>query len=160
MAADSNSVFQPNPPLLKDIYGVNWDVLYESGPVVDVENDVPRLVMEDLSPIFKFELTREITVRIKMAKEMQVEYSGMHKYRFELADDSGVKGPSNTYDVVIVIGLYDTAEAAEEANDEASDVKEVFDSEEFEKYSLVPEKYPINEKKDWFKRRSFEDRLA
>ena len=48
---------------------------------------------------------------------MQAEFTGLHHHRFELADDSGVKGPPNIYDVVIVIGLYDSKEVITESKD-------------------------------------------
>ena len=67
---------------MQDIHGMNWDILYESGPVVDAEDDMPRLVMKERSPIFKFELTEERTLRISMAKKMEVGFCGLHNYRF------------------------------------------------------------------------------
>ncbi len=37
---------------------------------------------------------------------MQVKYTGIHRFVFELQDDSELK-PKSTYEVVIVLGLYD-----------------------------------------------------
>jgi hypothetical protein len=64
------SIFAPTPALLEDINGVNWDVIYESGPVVDKEGDGIKFEVSELSTIFNFELTEQNRVRITMAQQM------------------------------------------------------------------------------------------
>ena len=50
--------------LIEDTDGKNRDILWESGPVVDKENDNFKLILPVLNYIFKVELTPENRVRI------------------------------------------------------------------------------------------------
>lgn len=41
-----------------------------------------------------------------MARKMHEKFTGIHRFNFELSDD-GELDTKNTYEVIIVIGLYD-----------------------------------------------------
>lgn len=70
--------------LIEDIDGKNRDLIWESGPIIDKENDKILLKMPVLTFIFNVELTPENKVRITMAQRMQVKYTGIHRFVFEL----------------------------------------------------------------------------
>lgn len=66
----------PNPllnetALMEDVNGKNWDILYESGKIVDTEGDTPTLELLNLTRVFHFEITVDGRVRISMKQRME-----------------------------------------------------------------------------------------
>lgn len=100
------NVLYDRTSLLEDIEGRNRDLLWESGTVIDNENDEITLKMPVLYYLFNVELTPEKKVRITMARKMLEKFTGIHRLNFELSDD-GELDLKTTYEVIIVIGLYD-----------------------------------------------------
>ena len=71
-----------NSALMEDIERKNWDLLYESGPIVDWEGDSVKLEMLNLTRVFNFYITEENRVRISMKIKMEPEFTGMHNIYF------------------------------------------------------------------------------
>ena len=92
---------------MEDVDGKNWDTLYVSGPIVDLEGDQVNLEVLNLTRVFKFELTKEGRLAIRMAIKMEPQFTGLHSLYFQLTGNEKVEGPPNIYHANIAIGLYD-----------------------------------------------------
>ena len=92
---------------MEDVDGKNWDTLYVSGPIVDLEGDQVNLEVLNLTRVFKFELTKEGRVAIKMKTKMERQFTGLHILYFQLTGNEKVEGPPNVYQANIAVGLYD-----------------------------------------------------
>ena len=108
--------------------------------------------MLNLTRIFRTELTEDKRVKVSMALPMNVNFTGLHEFFFNLTDD-GVTGPPNMYHVTIVLGLYE-ADPIQIIPYVAPVVIEVDNT--LDKENLVAP-YPDI---DWFTRRSYADRKA
>ena len=92
---------------MEDVNGKNWDTLYVSGPIVDSESDQVNLEVLNLTRVFKFDLTKEGRLAIKMKTRMEPQFTGLHVLDFQLTGNEKVEGPPNVYQANIAIGLYD-----------------------------------------------------
>ena len=124
---------------------------------MDKEGDKIKFEVTELSTIFNFELTKQNRVKISMAQQMKAEFTGLHRFNFQLSNDNGVKNTPTFYSVTIVIGLYDAQPMPIETIE--PEVVEAEAGGEGE-YALVPPSYSVDSSSDWIRRRGIDERKA
>ena len=91
--------------LFEDVYGDNYDILWESGLIADPQGDKVSFKQTKDTYFCQSEMTKDGRVLIRMTKQMQAKFTGITRLSFTLTDNGKPASSSSTYDVTIAISL-------------------------------------------------------